>query len=80
MRVGGEDANAIPPADPEAPERVSQPVDSLLELAVAVAPLAVDDGGLVGIQRCRAEQEIVNEQRYFHDGSGMALQTGSVPR
>jgi hypothetical protein len=66
MRVGAEDADAVALLDAEVEEGVRELVGALLELAVGEAAVAIDHGGLVGIELGGAAQKIVDKQRNFH--------------
>ena len=48
VRVRAQHADPVPGLDAQVEERVGQPVHPSPVLGVAIAPLAIDDGGLLG--------------------------------
>jgi hypothetical protein len=64
--VGAEDADTVAFLHTEVEKGVSELVAAMLELAVGIALVAIDDGDLVGIKLGGAPEKVVDEQRNFH--------------
>lgn len=76
MRVRAQDADAIAAGQAEVEQGVREPMDALVELAVAVAAPAVDDCGLLRVETHGASQEVGDEQRDFHRRGSSECRSG----